>query len=344
MDLISVIVPVYNVEKYLRQCLDSILIQTYTSLQVIMVDDGSTDNSGGICEEYTKKDERFIVVHKKNAGLGYARNTGLDIANGQYVIFVDSDDYISVTLIEDLYRELKEHQVDVCISGWKCTVEGYRNVQYEATYYPGEKAKKEMLPRMLGSLPDKKDSIDMSVCGVLYDAELIRTHHIRFLSERKIGSEDLFFNIDYMQYADGAYLSEIVGYFYNVNLSSITRSYQLDRFKKVHFLYQEAIKHLEELNYDNTAMLRTKRMFFRNVTGCISQETNPNLDFTFKQRIEHIKSICKDPTLLEAIHGYPVQKLGFAQRMFLYMIEHKQAIVLYFYFTLARMCAQRRSA
>lgn len=344
MDLISVIVPIYNVEKYLRQCLDSILAQTYTSLQVIMVDDGSTDSSGDICEEYAKKDERFTVIHKQNAGLGYARNTGLDIADGEYVIFIDSDDYISATLIEDLFQELREYQVDVCISGHKCTTEGYRNVQYEATCYPGEKAKTELLPRMLGSLPDKKDSINMSACGVLYSAELIRTHHLRFPSEREVGSEDLLFNIDYMQYADGAYLSKIVGYFYNINLSSITRSYQPDRLKKIRFLYQETTKHLEELNYDNTAMLRTKRMFFRNVTGCISQETNPNIDFTFRQRIDHIKSVCQDPTLLEAIHGYPVHKLGFAQRMFLFMIKHKQAIALYFYFALVRVRTQRRSA
>ena len=291
MELISVVVPVYNVEKYLRQCLDSICTQTYTNLQVIMVDDGSTDSSGDICEEYVKKDERFIAVHKQNAGLGYARNTGLDIANGQYVIFIDSDDYISATLIEELYHELKENQVDVCMSGYKCTVKGYRDVQYEATCYPGEKAKEELFPRMLGSLPDKKDSIDMSVCGALYNAELIRIHHLRFPSERVYGAEDLFFNIDFMQYADGAVLTDLVGYYYNINLSSITRSYQSDRLKKVKLMYQEVSRRLLELHYEETAFLRNERMFFVNVRGCISQETNPDIDFTFKQRIDHIKSV-----------------------------------------------------
>ena len=118
------------------------------------------------------------------------------------------------------------------------------------------------------------------------------------------------------------------------------RSYQSDRLKKVKLMYQEVSRRLLELHYEETAFLRNERMFFVNVRGCISQETNPDIDFTFKQRIDHIKSICKDSTLLEVIHGHPVQKLSFAQRMFLFMIKHKQAIALYFYFALVRVRTQ----
>lgn len=100
--LISVIVPVYNVEKYLCQCLDSIVSQTWKNLEIVLVDDGSTDGSGHICDEYAKNDSRIIVIHKANGGLSSARNSGLDIATGEYIGFVDSDDWIEPTMFEDL--------------------------------------------------------------------------------------------------------------------------------------------------------------------------------------------------------------------------------------------------
>ena len=93
---ISVIIPVYNVEKYLKRCLDSVINQTYKNLEIILVDDGSTDNSGKICDEYAKNDKRIIVIHKENGGVSVARNIGLDICTGDYVNFIDSDDWIDL--------------------------------------------------------------------------------------------------------------------------------------------------------------------------------------------------------------------------------------------------------
>lgn len=100
-DLVSVIVPVYNVEKYLARCLDSIINQTYTNLEIILVDDGSKDSSGQICDEYAAKDQRIKVIHKQNGGLSSARNAGLDIASGSYIEFVDSDDWIDKDTVKE---------------------------------------------------------------------------------------------------------------------------------------------------------------------------------------------------------------------------------------------------
>lgn len=107
-DLISVIVPVYNVEKYLRKCIDSILCQTYKNFEIILIDDGSSDNSGKICDEYLNRDERISVFHKKNQGLSEARNTGIKKAKGKYLTFVDSDDFINEEYILNLYDNLKK--------------------------------------------------------------------------------------------------------------------------------------------------------------------------------------------------------------------------------------------
>lgn len=111
--LISVIVPVYNVEQYLPKCVDSILGQTYTNLEVILVDDGSPDNCGKICDEYAEKDHRIRVIHKKNGGLSDARNVALDIAKGEYISFVDSDDWLHKQYVEMLYRDLVLTNADI---------------------------------------------------------------------------------------------------------------------------------------------------------------------------------------------------------------------------------------
>lgn len=116
-DKISIIVPIYNVELYLRRCLDSILNQTYSNLEIILVDDGSTDKSGKICDEYAKNDSRIKVIHKNNGGLSDARNEGLKIARGKYVGFVDSDDWIELDMYECLYDMLQKFDADISICG-----------------------------------------------------------------------------------------------------------------------------------------------------------------------------------------------------------------------------------
>lgn len=113
MELISIIIPVYNVEQYLRECLDSIIKQTYKNLEIILVDDGSLDKSGEICDEYKLRDDRIIVIHKENGGLSDARNTGMEIAQGKYIQFIDSDDYIDEDMIETLYHLITENSADI---------------------------------------------------------------------------------------------------------------------------------------------------------------------------------------------------------------------------------------
>lgn len=101
-ELVSIVVPIYNVEKYIDRCLETIVKQTYQNLEIILVDDGSTDLSGEKCDLWKKKDNRIIVIHKENGGLSSARNAGINIANGKYISFVDSDDFLELTMIEEL--------------------------------------------------------------------------------------------------------------------------------------------------------------------------------------------------------------------------------------------------
>lgn len=130
--LISVIVPIYNVECYLNKCIESIIRQTYFNIEIILVDDGSTDGCPEICDQYMKKDSRIKVIHKKNGGLSDARNAGLDLANGDYYVFVDSDDYIEENMIEVLYKRAVFDKVKLVLCNYyNVNDEGIANMAYE---------------------------------------------------------------------------------------------------------------------------------------------------------------------------------------------------------------------
>lgn len=154
--LISVIVPVYDVEKYLSQCIESILAQTYKNLEIILIDDGSPDNSPSICEEYKKKDDRIIVIHKKNGGLADARNCGLDYAKGDFVAFVDSDDWIAETTYQEMMKLISEFETDiVCCAASRILkskeVERCFSYYETGTVLSGREVTKEILLDKIGS-------------------------------------------------------------------------------------------------------------------------------------------------------------------------------------------------
>ena len=177
-ELVSVIVPVYNIEDYLEKCLDSIAGQTYTQLEVYLIDDGSTDGSGQICDRYAEKDLRFRVIHQENGGSSCARNTGLDRITGDYLYFVDGDDWLDTDIIEDLMNEMEGY--DVCACGISTVVEGtvLRNPRTRKEY-DGKSAVKEAY---------NGDEITIPVWNKLYRADLFE--EFRFPEGRK--NEDHF--------------------------------------------------------------------------------------------------------------------------------------------------------
>ncbi|MDR2790731.1 MAG: glycosyltransferase [Campylobacteraceae bacterium] len=178
MPLVSVIVPIYNVEVYLKKCVDSIINQTHKNLEIILVDDGSPDNCGKICDEYAAKDKRIRVIHKPNGGLGDARNAGLDIAKGEYIAFVDSDDYIAENAYEELINTAKKEAADIVISGFYY-VKKSGIFLYEKSLEGLNK--EEILYQFLS------DNYHSSVCNKFFKAKLFK--ELRFTAIR---FEDLF--------------------------------------------------------------------------------------------------------------------------------------------------------
>lgn len=212
MSIISVIVPVYNVEKYLNRCVDSILRQTLSDIEIILVDDGSTDQSGNICDTYAEKDSRIQVIHKENGGLSSARNCGIEKAQSPYIGFIDSDDYIAEDMYEVLFNEIVCEEADIVMCGLYDCYEGKQPIVNE---------KKEKL------VLNSKEAIKMvmeakkttvSAVNKLYKREIFET--IRY-AEGKI-AEDAFAIVEVLMKANKIVYTSEQKYYYIHRKHSIT--------------------------------------------------------------------------------------------------------------------------
>lgn len=329
--MISVIIPVYNVENYLEECLESVLKQTYKDYEVLMVDDGSTDISGKICDRYADYYDNFHTVHKKNEGLGPTRNVGVQHAKGEYIAFLDSDDYWAEDMLQRLVDCVMQCGVDMCKSGFVRVNGRHENIKcisYDERIYIDEEAKFDFLPRMIGSQPKMSDSVEVSVCACLYKKSIIDTFDIRFPSEKDLISEDLVFNINFMQHSKGAALLSYTGYFYRINQGSLTTKYRIDRFDACKRFYLYINDLLKEYGYDDITLVRLRRLLFVYLRMCISQEKRNVSGLDAKKRRSNIATICSDQIVVDAISTYPVRDLGIKQKIFLRLVQKRKAYVL----------------
>ena len=194
---ISIIVPVYKVEKYLRKCVDSLLNQTYTNLEIILVDDGSPDSCPQICDEYAKRDQRVKVVHKTNEGVSRARNAGLKIATGDFIGFVDSDDFVDATMYEKLLNSILENGSDIAMCGFVNIYEDGTKEKVVETNLNNVTSSNIFNFYVLNNTYKKEDAICIDgimafVCRVLYSKDIINE---QYFNENIKYCEDLLFNV-----------------------------------------------------------------------------------------------------------------------------------------------------
>ena len=236
MPKVSIIVPVYNVEKYLRKCIESILEQDEKDFELILVDDGSQDKSGIICDEYAKKDSRIIVLHNSNQGPSMARNAGLDICNGKYVTFVDSDDYIENNYLTIMLEKIEKKNADLVICGYRQIMNlksEIHAVSGDAEIFQDEFIKGLLIQKGYG----------MNACK-LYKRELIGDN--RFDSTLTVG-EDSFFILQISKNLKKCLHIADVLYNYNVNEQSLVRKYNENYLNN----YMKSAKIIKEYIYNN---------------------------------------------------------------------------------------------
>ena len=229
--LISIIVPVYNVESYLPYCLESISNQTYTHFEAILVDDGSTDTSGVICDDYCKKDTRFTVIHQENQWLSGARNTGLSAAKGDFFCFVDSDDYIHPRYLEVLYNALEQTGCDVAMVGRKSSLKSgtYSDIVVKAPIIIGQD---DMMKSLFGK-------------GVKVVWNKLYKSHLKDLRFNTIIAEDIDYNVRLYLHIDNVAYVDTELYYFLIRPNSITHNYSYEH----HHFTDLAKSHLFYLNH-----------------------------------------------------------------------------------------------
>lgn len=260
--MISIIVPVYNVRLYLSQCIESIINQTISDWELILVDDGSTDGSENLCDSFSHRDSRIFVIYQHNMGVSSARNTGLERASGEYIMFVDADDWIQKDLCENLLTRMKSsNQCDLVISGVK---ENKKRYSKENKICKEEVISLNDLSRRFDELYE--NCILNWPVAKLYRRELVGNQ--RFNSSIKLG-EDLLFNLEYYAKCSRISLSSYVGYQYNkLNDNAATKSFRESDLKDLALIYKESQQFVKNyLSGDHSVVL--KKRLCLGALGCM---------------------------------------------------------------------------
>lgn len=212
-ELISVIIPVYNTEKYIKRCIESVLIQSYHKIEIIIVNDGSEDKSLEICEYFSKKDERIRIISQKNSGVSKARNIGIENAHGRYVCFIDADDYVSEDYISFLYDKILRFDADLATCSW--------SMERKKGEWKDSLSKEEKCLNRTEGLINlfKKNGIKSGPVCKLYRTDILKKYHIKFNESIKM-AEDKLFCYDYLFHCHRIYSSSAIKYFYTYNSES----------------------------------------------------------------------------------------------------------------------------
>lgn len=289
MDLVTVVIPVYNTAAYLDCCVESVVNQTYRNLQILLIDDGSTDGSGKRCDQWAAQDPRITVIHKKNEGLGMARNTGIALAEGKYLCFLDSDDCLHPAVVETVRRECRE----AVFYGFRSMDERGRPREIrkpkEQKSFSGNAVQTELLPKLIGG----EAGLQPSVCWALFSMDLIRRANWRFPSEREMISEDIYALLELFPYIKGAAVLPEALYGYRENRDSLSRHYREDRFEQARRFYLQTLTLCERIHYPAEVVQACSEPFLSLTILALKQARSG----------EEIQRILDAPVLHRALRG-----------------------------------------
>lgn len=329
--MVSVIVPVYNVENVLHYCIDSILNQSYTDFELLLIDDGSTDRSGDICEAFATEDTRIRVIHKENGGVSSARNCGIDNAIGEYICFVDSDDYVNSEYLESLIKS--KNLYPYCENVWCCfsIVSSYGENPVYSNRIKTNKEYIEYCRRRIMTLHD--NWLDAGPVCKLYQKETIDKYSIRFNESISLG-EDLIFNFNYLDKTNGKIIVKNASLYYYVRMSceSLSSKYYPDLF--------EIYKHNNKIMWSYIVSWgcddEQKQLFYNSCFFSYESvlENTYHQDSNCLHRIRYNNEILKSDEFSMALHKSncyinPIIRFAYAHHLYqmarvIYFIHHKR--------------------
>lgn len=341
MPKVSIIVPCWGVEKYLDRCVESLVNQTLKDIEIILVDDESPDKVPQMCDEWAKRDARIKVIHKKNAGLGMACNSGIEIASGEFVAFCDSDDWVDTEMYQILYNTAISEQCDVVYSGLRDVTENEviistRIKNKEKIVFSKEQINDVVLDMIAPRIEEKPErKYEASAKVALYKRKLICLNSIRFVSEREIASEDQIFNINVLLNSNKVCFLPMAFYNYRVNTNSISRSVNLDKWKAIKGMYNYMLDDCKKKHIHGDYDLRIQRVFLGSIRIFLTQVLNSNLS---KQKINSVlRGIRKDCDVEKVLELYPISKMPIIQRYFTFCLKYRLFFGLKLFAVLKKM-------
>ena len=328
MAKVSIIIPIYNVEKYLSRCVDSVLQQTLSKIEIVLVDDGSPDKCPSICDQYKEKDNRIKVIHKKNGGLASARNAGLRISTGEYILFLDSDDWIEPETAEELVNIAEQYQVDFVrfrpmYAGWPNHKDGSlcdfgTETGMKEGLYQKEDIVREIYPRLFAT-QQLTLGVIVAAWRSLYRREFLEKNNLLFDEEIRY-SEDTIFSAKVVRASDSFYYLDgprYYHYFYNGN--PITKSYKKDYWennKKLISCFEETFATYKQ--YDFSKQLWLQKIY------CVVQALGQKYAFSdLKEREQYCQSVCKSDITIEAFKHLNLLQVPWKLHVFCMMIRLK---------------------
>lgn len=330
---VSVIIPCYKVEKYLDRCVESVINQTLKDLEIILVDDESPDHVPEICDEWALKDARIKVIHKKNGGLGMACNSGIEVATGKYVAFLDSDDWIDANMYQTMYDTAEKHQAQMVFTGLRRVdtngnVIGYLTHKEKFQIYEGKNEIDGLACDLVASEVSlaAERTLQMSAKVVLYSKSTIDENRLRFVSEREVMSEDMHFNLNMLSHSQCVCVVPRFFYNYRCTTGSITQKVDLDQFERIKSLYFFTLKECQILGIEENIYQRIQRFFIGYVRNYIRVVCRSKSSIS--EQIKIIQMIVNDPVWNIIWLSYPIHVAPLKQRLFVRLIQKKRIRIL----------------
>ncbi len=338
MPFISVVIPVYNVESYLLRCVKVLLEQEYVDCEIILVDDGSTDASGDICDSLSLENKNIVVIHKQNEGLGLARNSGLKVAKGEYITFLDADDWVSPYYFETLDDYLRKRNIDVLKFGIQKVSNGIDTEAdipfYKEGFYSKTEINNMIIPGAVGPIKLFDYSINpvMSSCAAAYRVSFLRKKGIEFYSERIVQNEDYLFSLEVLLKAQTVQILHRILYYYDYREGSLSKRYVENIFSKRMVLLNEYERLLVQNNLIKTCATQFYNQCVDSFYACAVNECgrwNRNIH-NKKDVIRQVKHIFCHPKCIEAISCCNASNISIKGRAIYFLMKNKQAGLFYY--------------
>lgn len=327
---VSIVVPVYNIpEKILRQCIESTIHQTLKEIEIILVDDGSTDCSGQICDEYAQKDIRIHVIHKNNGGLSKARNTGYEKAIGDWITFLDSDDWIDPHTCEDIYRQAEKNKADVVIFGTIQEFEHYKK-PFKYNFKDGMVFEGEQCKGLQCEILNFNGNI-ATAWAKLFNKKFLDKNNLEHNAELRQGSEGIEFNIRVFEKVQKAYFTDKIYYHYIFNPNSISAKHDEKNHYFVIKCFEEIKKQIE-ISDNKEAMSRMfyDRFAYVIVATAISGYFSPTNPDKYSVQKEHFRRYVHQELVSETLEKYNETKMDYQRKLVIQFIKMKFYLAIKF--------------